>query len=354
METISSAGALDLLHLARTIIRSRTRSPNYFDHANRFSAALLSGPLGVARDYYEALGTDLTIIDAHYEALLSQGEAAAPHLRRATVRLQAMAEPSRAAAAVPSLRRALEGEACSLLEAARATVAAITLLGHATLTRRVSAAAAARWLTLWQDRLSQQDRQQEAQCGLCLLAGRSPEARARILAALDLPPGALRPAGATFAAGVAEYLDRFSETGAVGVLLAGGLPFAETLRAGDQEALIELLGATPAHLDRMSRLMRLAQDVRFDGDERINAGFFGMSAELGVDVVDLDGARVVSAEVEARLRREWVPYATASRRRADASLAALRPREALHRALTEITDAVSSLAERVVSASYKA
>jgi hypothetical protein len=353
MENISIADTLHLLHLARAHIRSRTRSPSYFKHASRFSAAFLGEPLGVEPEYYDASGTDLTIIDFCYEQLLSKGEAAASALKKTTLQLQEMATPSSATLAMPALRVKLEDSSCSLLDVACGSLAAITLLGQDSLLRKVSLAAADRWLALWQDLLSQQDHQQELHCGMCLLTRLAPEARSRVIETLNVPLEVLRPKKASFGAGVDEYLERFSETGAVGVLIIGGLPFAERLTSVELEELIDCFLDKPEFLHLVTKLIRFAQDVSFDPQEPINSGVFALAMETGVSVVDVDAHQVNKVDIDEKLRRQWDLYSQECRRRLDVILAAVRHREALHRALAGIVDGAFLVAQLVESAPHK-
>ncbi|MEZ4448982.1 MAG: hypothetical protein R3B09_05820 [Nannocystaceae bacterium] len=321
-------------------------------HADRFSSRLLSGPLGVAPERSSAVGTDLQIIDFHYEALLSRGDAAPSLLAATTRRLQDAAGLAAAAASIPALEDALADPSCALLEVARAAVASLTVLGHGSLSKRVSSTAADRWLALWRDALLEQDQQQELHCGLCLLA-RAPEAaRPRLRATLGVDADALRPGCGDFRAGVAEYLARFSETGALAVLLIGGIAFAEGPRPAELEALLEFIPATPEYLRPMTALLRLAADVRFDPEEPLSTGVYAVAAEMGKELVDVDARALARRPLDARLDREWTVVSAELRRRVDEVVARPRHRR-LRPVLTDLASAVFSVGQEVLHAPHK-
>src|SRR5262249_45338653 len=135
-EDFSEADAGAVLKLARKHVRSRTRSSTYAEHADRFSQALLGEPLGVDSEYYKALGMDFTVIDFYYDSLVAEGEGAVSLLKQLTQELQKMADLSHAGSALPDLRTRLALATCSFLDVASGVLAAITILGHASLSRR--------------------------------------------------------------------------------------------------------------------------------------------------------------------------------------------------------------------------
>src|SRR5438876_1050066 len=76
------------LQLARTHVRTRTRTPRYLEHGDRFAAAFLGAPLGVPAEYCRSVGTDLAaILDTCYEQLVPQGERAASTLKGTSLAL---------------------------------------------------------------------------------------------------------------------------------------------------------------------------------------------------------------------------------------------------------------------------
>jgi hypothetical protein len=355
VEGFSTTDALDVLQLAREHIRSRTRSRTYLEHADRFAAAYLGKTLGVAPEYYKAVGTEATIvIDAWYEHLVAEGETAAPMLKQTTRRLQEMLDPAAAVRTLPALRARLEVPSCTLLEVACGNLAAITSLGHASLSARISNEVAEVWLALWQSSAWNHNHQQELHCGLSMLPPLSADARIAVMATLEISPADLRPGGTTFSSGAREYLAIFSESGAAAMALVGALPFAERVSSEDLSALIAFLTATPELPALLCRILRLAQDVSFDPSEPVSTGVVALAAERGVSIVDLHAAQLPKAALDAQLREEWSVYSHECRRQMDAILAALPADGALRRVLAEIVATTCLVAEALTSAAYKA
>lgn len=340
------ARALDVLALSREHIRSRTRSPDYFERGDRFSAGFLGRTLGVAPGYHRAVGTDAAVaIDSWYEHLVAGGQRAATILRQTTLRLQDMTDARHAASALPALEARLGTPSCSLLDAACGNLAAVTTLGHASLSRRASADAANEWLALWRDAVWNHNHQQELHCGLCTLPPLSATARLQVMETLGILPADLHPKGTTFSAGVLEYLAAFSESGAAAMALFGALPFAERLSGQDLAALIAFLKATPALPALICRILRLAQDVSFDPSEPVSTGVVGTAAARGVSIPDLVAAQLPKVEIDANLRREWDAYSPACRQQIEAILARLPEHGTLRGVLAEVTGAACSIAD---------
>ena len=345
--------ALDVLRLARKHVRLRTRTPTYMEHADRFSEQFLGKSLGVGSEYWRAVGTDATIIDFYYEHLMSDAENAAPILRATTRQLRQMVDLPVAARVLPAIRTQLELPACPLLDVACGILAAITTLGHASLSRRVSGDVADGWLVLWQEYVQKQNRQQEISCALCLLTQLPAAARPHVMATLDISPEDLWPKGSTFAAGVRGYLAAFAETGALALALIGGIPFGEKLSNEDLKGLICFLKTTPEFLELMTGLLRFAQDVSFDHAEPVSTGVVALAAERGVSIVDRDARQLPRVEIEEKLRREWDVYYRESREHMDTILAALPRPGALHQALTGLVESTWTIADLVTMAPHK-
>jgi len=348
------AEALEILRRVRRHVRARTRTAEYHEHSDHFTQRLMRAPIGVGPEHCKSVGTDAAVIDFYYDVVATDAGGVAPTLlRRATQRLQEMADLARAARALPALGAALEQPSCSLLDVAGGLVAAMTILGHAALAERISVGVADQWLSLWQDYMGRQNRQFERNSGLCLLARAPSAARTAIMARLDISPGHLVPRSDTFSAGLREYLAAYAETSAFAPTLIGGLPFADGLSPEPLVRLLEFLRDTPGFLQSMSELFRFAPDIRFDASEPVNAGIFALAAERGVSVVEVDSRLVSGTELEARMRREWDVYLPACRRRVDEILAMLASDDATHRALADLTDAAFLIAERMPATPYK-
>jgi hypothetical protein len=352
-DSSSENKAFEVLRLARTHVRSRTRTSKYMEHADRFSEQFLGRPLGVDPDYCRALGTDATVIDFYYEHLVSEGESAMPLLRQTTSQLQEMVDTSLACRSLPALQKQLSAPSCSLLDVARGILASITTLGYASLSRRVSPGMADHWATFWQEYVWKQNRQQELHCGLCLVTQSSENARPHVLARLNITPAELRPRSTTFADGVREYLASFSETGALAVALIGSLAFAQRLPGEGLAELIGFLKATPELLAQMTGLLRLAQDVHFDPAEPVSTGVAALAAERGVSLVDLDARQLPIAELEARLQREWGVYSRECYESMATILASLPGHGRIQETLTDLVKTICYIADVLTKAPHK-
>jgi hypothetical protein len=346
---------LELLHLAREHVRSRTRTPTYLKHADRFSAAFLGKPLGVAPDCYLSVGTDVTaVIDTCYEELVHQGKSAAPSLRETTRQLQEMVDLSRAARAFPKLFAQLSVPFCSLVDVARAVLAAITIMGHESLSQKMSVQAADEWLTVWQDRVWRHNYQQELHSGLSILPPLSDAARSEVLGVLDIPAAVLQPTSTTFSVGAREYLTAFSDTAAGAVAIIGAVPFADRFSGNEAAALLHFLKGTPEFLNLVNALLRLAQDVTFDDSEPFSALVAAIAAERrGAMVSPLPSRHATLQTAHEKMRREWEAFYAECRQRMRTIVSTLVSQEALHEAITELAEATYQLAQALTSAPHK-
>ena len=252
METQRPPEALVLSRRAREHVRARWRSTAYYQAGDGFSELFLGVPFQVEPELARTVGTDYSALDCLYEALGSGDARALGALEAVTDALQALTDLPAATAALPSLQEALRPPTCALLDVCRALVATVTVRGATALVSRGAASLVPRWLALWAGALQVQNRQQ---AHLNQLTG-----------AMRAPPGlqagaweALTVRATDFDAGVREYLERFSETGASTVAFVGGLPFMDALSRPGLEALLHLLEHAPEFLGRVSQLLRLAR-----------------------------------------------------------------------------------------------
>lgn len=340
------ADALDLVRRARALLRSRARTPAYFERGDRFAAVFLGGPLGTPSEYTRAAGTDLpAVLDTVYEDFLLRPLAEAAQLREMTERLQGAVEM--APEALPPLRARLDAEGCPLVDVASALLSAVTWLGYDTLARRASAEVAAGWLDLWKGAVAAHNQQQELHTGLCVLRAVSSADRPSVAAALGITEAALRPGHGTFLEGAERYLGMFSESGAAAMALVGALPFAGKPAPLDLAALIAFLRATPDLLARMSGLLRFAQDVELDPSEPISTGVFALAVERDLPVLDIDARDLPSTDIGARLRTAWEQHSAASLRRLATLAAGSDTADAIRPVLSEIIEVTAHIARRI-------
>nr|QKW93662.1 hypothetical protein [Vitiosangium cumulatum] len=345
--------ALAILLRARELVRSRWRSADYYKAGDRFSDMFLGRTFQLEPDYYKAVGTDYSAIDCLYEELGSGGVKAIAELGDVTRRLQDMTDPTSASRALKELQTALQNPSCPLLDVCRALLAAITVLGHERMLARGSSALARDWLKLWQDYLWQQNSQQARLNRLCLVvSATSKEDRAQMLAALGTERDHLSVASTSFAAGMCEYLDKYSETGASAVALIGGLPFAQALSTEGLEEMLRLLSGDSGFLGRMASLLRLAQDIRFDPTEPINTGVMGYAAEHHLSLLDVDARQLPRAEIDEKLKREWETWFAACRQHFDALMVPLK-NETLKPALQAFVVNLCSIASRLAAVGHE-
>lgn len=324
----NSSDALTLLRRARVHVRAQARSPDYYRAADAFSEVFLGRAFQIPPDYFQAVGTDYSAIDCLYEALVPGGSCAGLSVEAVTERLQEMTRREPAQRALGVLGPALEAPSCETLDVCRALLGAITVLGHEALARRSAPTLREDWSRLWQDVVWRQNSQQ-ARLQRLIQIMRAPSAdKPALLATLGADTGALREAlevrSTDFVQGVHEYLERYAETGAASVALVGGLPFAQGLSDAGLAELLRMLQGETDFLGHMARLMRFAQDVRFDPGEPLNTGVMAYAAESRERLVDVEAARLPKARLDAGLRAEWDVFLARTRRYFDGQLASLQ------------------------------
>lgn len=352
MEKERTPEALAVLRSARQQVRSRSRSASYYEAADRFSELFLGQPFQLEPDYYKAVGTDYSAIDWLYEDLDQADPRALQTLGMVTERLQEMARVSSASAALGPLQRALAQPTCSVLDVCRALQGAITVLGHEALMAREGATLGRRWLPLWQLSLWRQNSQQERLNRLVWVIRAPPEDKARRLAQLGGGKNDWALEATGFTEGLHAYLERYSETGASSVAFIGALPFARSLSQPGLEELLRLLKEAPEFLGRTARLLRLAQDVRFDPTEPLNAGLMAYAAEHRLPISELDSTQLPKAELDARLRDEWERYHAESRACFD-TVVASRQDETLKATLQRFVTNLHAIASRLAVSGHE-
>ncbi|WP_434381817.1 hypothetical protein [Melittangium boletus] len=302
-----SSLALRVLHSARHHVRTQSRSPEYFQAADRFSELFLGKAFHLEADYFKTVGTDYSAIDCLYEEWsphTGREDEASPEA--VTERLQEMTRLVPAVAALEELEATLQTDTCARLDVCRALLGTITVLGHLALAGLESDGLEEAWSLAWQERVWRQNSQQARLQRLIHVMRAPAEDKAARMEALGPAREELRVHGTTFVQGVHEYLERYAETGASSVAFVGGLPFARTLSAeGLGEVLTLIHEDTDDFLGRMARLMRFAQDVRFDPSETLNSGVMGYAAETGQALSDVDATRLPQAQLDTWLRQEW-------------------------------------------------
>ncbi|WNG19551.1 hypothetical protein [Cystobacter fuscus] len=348
----TTSAALKLLERARHHVRTRSRSESYYQAGDRFSELFLNRTFGVEPNYYQTVGTDYSAIDWLYEELGQSEALSRQALDAVTKQLQEMTHPGPALAALGPLQAALHSPSCALLDVCRALLGAITVLGQDALgARGAPAALVQKWLALWSDRVWKQNSQQARHTLLIQVMRASPEDRPGRMAELGEEQDALSARGTHFEQGVHEYLERYAETGATSVALVGGLPFADALTPMDLEKLLGLLREESDFLGSVARLLRFAQDVRFDPSEPLNSGVMGYAAEHRQRLTDIDASRLPREELDTRLKRVWVDDSARIRRELDAVVAALGD-EALRPLLQGFVQSVWAVATRLVEAGH--
>jgi hypothetical protein len=233
-----------------------------------------------------------------------------------------------------------------------ALLGAITVLGQDALAARgIPEALVQDWLALWSDRVWRQNSQQARLTRIIQVMRAPPEDKPGRLAALGAEQEALSVRGTRFEQGVHEYLERYAETGASSVALVGGLPFAQALTPRDLEKMLGLLREDSDLLGHVARLLRFAQDVRFDPSEPLNSGVMGHAAEHRQHLVDIDATRLPREELDTRLKREWTDSSARTREHLDAVVASLGD-EPLRPLLQGFVKSVCAVATRLAEAGH--
>ncbi|MET0406642.1 MAG: hypothetical protein ABW123_29760 [Cystobacter sp.] len=349
----TSPVALALLGLARRRVRAHSRSAEYYQSADRFSEAFLGRTFQVEPDYYLAVGTDYSAIDWLYEELGQDATLSRATLESVTHGLQDMTRPGPAHAALGPLEAALQDASCSLLDVCRALLGAITVLGQDTLRARgLPDRLLQDWLSLWSERVWKQNSQQARLTLLIQVMQARPEDRPGRMAALGQGREAWDAPGRHFEQGVRGYLEQYAETGASSVALVGGLPFARALSPEAFEQMLGLLRGGQDFLGEVARLLRFAQDVRFDPSEPLNSGVMGHAAEHQLSLLDVQAARLPREELDARLRRQWAEDSTKARSALDAAVASLGDAP-LRPLLQGFVKSVQAVATRLAEAGHE-
>ena len=108
---------------------------------------------------------------------------------------------------------------------------------------------------------------------------------------------------------------------------------------------------TDDFLGRMARLMRFAQDVRFDPSETLNSGVMGYAAETGQALSDVDATRLPQAQLDAWLRQEWERTLVETRQRFTPRVSGLRDASA-RSSLEGFLTGVYAIATRLADAGH--
>ena len=172
-------------------------------------------------------------------------------------------------------------DALSLEEAIKVHIAFLTTEGYRLQVQAGKDILAKQWLTGWQTVMDAYNTQQVDTVRTLLRAKEPPKT------------------SASFAEGVALYLNRFSKTDAVSLSIIGGFPFSPL---ASTELLEELLELAPS----ISYLYRLVEDIEYDSTERINAGVFATLIEAGISMDEayrnILSGNPLSSDVQQRLQ----------------------------------------------------
>ncbi len=304
---------VDLLIASRNIIRSKARTPQYWSAGERLNRILTGAPLASNSEFHISAGIDLGGIDWLYDEGVQAGEFAAETLVGLTRRFQEMVNLEAASQEVQRLEKEGLHAQAGIEEASCAILAVLTVQGVDALTRRGSAELASRWHQAWVDFMWQQNIQQQRICGIGLLPRMTPIARSRSMELLEIRPEDLVPRANCFADGIEEFLHTYGETSAGSVAVLGSLPFSE-LPLEEVEGLLDMCIGSTGLLPLMARLLRLAQDVKFDPVEPLNTGVFAIAAEQRRDLMDvIREGKLSPPSLSARLSEEWARYASSMR-----------------------------------------
>jgi hypothetical protein len=269
-----SSGAynyLPLIYQAQDIIRT-SRNHRYFEGGDML-CTIWAQALAIGQNADQLSGTNLSALDKLFERARSSEE-----LQIIFDTLQPLTAPE---AAVKYLQSERDG--MSLHEAVCLHIAYLTWEGYRR-TSDVTAALARDWVSLWQSRIREQNIQQFEHTRVQLNARQ------------------YRPDASTFEAGVAGYLNRFGETGALSMAVLGAFPFS-------RYANRELLNGVMWLLDVFVPLFRLAQDVMYDPDEKLNSGIYALAAERQISVGEayrqLKDGVIPTDDLEKRLQASF-------------------------------------------------
>ena len=227
-----------LLLQAHRVIRT-SRSARYFERADRISIAIMQ-PFRIRNGLELLTGTNMAALDQLFEDAPD-----VPRLNQIVTEMQALTDPDTAAQFAPT--------EMTVEEAIKTQVAFLTTQG---MTQLSQSSWSDKWLAAWQDAMLRQNTQQLAHCKTALTPDYRPPISIGFEAASDL------------------YLEQFGETGALTVMIIGALPFAAEADTADASLLEE----SQFVLQHLARLLRLAQDVRPDGTERLNLSVFATAS----------------------------------------------------------------------------
>ena len=305
-----------MLAVLEHAIREMTRSPRYWAVGDRLAMEWFGTPLSVPPEVCRAAAVNLPVaLDTLYEDAAAQAGASFAELHHLTLQLQACADPERGRAT----ESAGETAPPALIGVTERLIAVLAAKGWTTVADKTKPERGELWLDLWRKCLHAHDAQQERTSAITLVARMGEAAIAAEMAQVELDRADLHPEG-TFADGVREYLARSAETGASALALVGCLPFAGTLSPEVLADLLALLRESDL-LASVSRLLRFAQDVRFNPAEAINSGIAGLAAERRLSVCDAEVWRASAAEIGEKLRHEWSRFYPAVRQELEAQVA---------------------------------
>jgi hypothetical protein len=298
---------------SRAAIRQATRLPVYWRAADRFTDLLFDGALRINRDWALAAGADLAVIDTLYEEMASDE---ADERSQFTTELQSATDPS---TALRILQDAGMRED-DIRGFAKSTVASITVAGHETLRAEAGDELARRWLRTWQRVHHEHNVLQERTSALATALRLPADLRRAELDRLKNGGLSLSPIAPAFEAGVRTYLSEFAETAQSSLSIVGAMPFLPVPPAVASDYLTVLVD-TPL-LPTIARLLRYAQDLRYDPSELLNCGALGWLAERGLNLSDLPGCRATT-EIEEHLLRGWPAFLADRERELERVLATL-------------------------------
>jgi hypothetical protein len=267
------------LRQVRDEIRAVTRTEAYWVGGERAVDSWL-GPGQVDSVIARVAVIDLgVVLDELYEG--DVGEVLTTHLQELTDLSSArvcLSEPA--------------PEAFSLRWAAEFLLATVAVEGTASVEERCSSTIAGAWHRLWTEAVGTHNLQQQRTSAVTY--GH---------ALLERSAGS----GPTFADGVDDFLTAFADTGGGPLAITSVLPFAGALNEIELEALIEFFAWEPSFLGTMSRVLRMAQDTRYDPDEPLNAGVAGVARQEGCGIEKARELGIMHAsEVEHQLWQAWL------------------------------------------------
>lgn len=267
--------------LEKVIGAESGRPSQYFDQAKQMSAAW-EGTLQLVPDYKQYGSVYLSSLDKLYEQVEGQGKDVFMQL---SADIEAKTNVEHAAQFVMANA---ENTSISFKDATLYVVAFITAKGHELLTAKGMATLAEDWVSEW---------------NMAIKAQNLSEMERTELAASANP--VVTTGEKSLNAGIREFLAKFSASSALGVALVGAFPF--------MSEPTELLLPELAHLaHKLSELMRLAEDIKVDMKEEINAGYYALAVEKGISIMEakkqLTENQVEQDRVNAAIGQEFESY----------------------------------------------